>query len=523
MKPQTRLLILLLAVIAALISISPAAFDSRLQGLLWNTAKFSLLVTCLATPTGALMALLATRTNMFGSRLATFLIVALLFMPLYLVASAWNAGFGRQGWYSLATGELAQPLLVGWRGAVFVQAAGAAPWAAIITAIGLRNIDPRYEEQALLDSGAGAVFFRVTLVRAAPAFLGAALWVALMAAGEITCTDLYKIRTFAEVVFASLQNSDPEEQSLWLHASTAGVLGCLAALAMLCVAAIAPPAEVTGQKPQQYRLGWSRLPLSALCWSLLLALLAVPLGSLIYKAGYIAENTGEGFVRYWSVSKAVTLTAGGISKFSEEIVTTYQAGFLAATLTLLIALPVAWWARRGGAAGVTALVLTGFCAAMPGPMIGAGIIWLLNRESPPGFIFLYDRTVAAPVLATTVRALPIALLVCWYGLRSVSQESLDAAAADGAGPLRRFLMVALPQRWATVIGAWVAALAVTTGDIQASILTLPPGFDTLSRRIFGLLHAGVDDQVAGLSLINFALTCLIAAASYWLLHPRRQP
>jgi len=482
-----------------------------------NTAKFALLVTLFATPTGATLAFFATRTNMAGSRVAWLVIVALLFMPLYLVASAWNAGFGRQGWYSLATGELAQPLLVGWRGAVFVQSVAAIPWAAVITAVGLRNLDPRYEEQALLDSAAASVFFKVTLRRAAPALAAAAIWVALMAAGEMTCTDLYKVRTFAEVVFASLQNSDPEEQAMWLHASTAGVLACFTALAMLMVSTLAPPAESTGRTAPRYQLGGWRLPLSLLCWGTLLALVIVPVASLIYKVGYIIENQDGGFVRYWSPLKAVTLTVGGFSKFSEEFVTTYEAGLLAATLTMLIAVPLAWWARRGGLAGAVALSTAGFCAAMPGPMIGAAVIWLLNRETPPGFIFLYDRTVAAPVLATAVRALPVCLLICWYAFRSLSQESFDAAASDGAGAWRRFFLIALPQRWAAVAGAWIAALAVATGDIQASILTLPPGFDTLPRRIFGLLHAGVDDQVAGLSLINLALACFIAACGYWLL------
>ena len=43
---------------------------------------------------------------------------------------------------------------------------------------------------------------------------------------------------------------------------------------------------------------------------------------------------------------------------------------------------------------------------LPGPLVGLLVIWLLDRPQPPGLVWLYDRTVAAPVLAILVRASP---------------------------------------------------------------------------------------------------------------------
>ena len=58
--------------------------------------------------------------------------------------------------------------------------------------------------------------------------------------------------------------------------------------------------------------------------------------------------------------------------------------------------------------------------------------------------------------------------------------------------------------------AWCAAFAVAAGDLAVMLLVAPPGMSTLSMRVFGLLHAGVDDQVAGLCLAN-ALVCIALA------------
>ncbi len=52
--------------------------------------------------------------------------------------------------------------------------------------------------------------------------------------------------------------------------------------------------------------------------------------------------------------------------------------------------------------------------------------------------------------------------------------------------------------------------------MAASILTLPPGVDTLSRKIFGLLHSGVNDRVAGICLALLTLLAGVTAAAAWL-------
>ena len=72
----------------------------------------------MSVPLGTLLAWLLVRTDLLGRRLWLALLGLMLFVPLYLQAAAWQAGFGLQGWYTLA--GFGRTLLEGWAGAIWV-------------------------------------------------------------------------------------------------------------------------------------------------------------------------------------------------------------------------------------------------------------------------------------------------------------------------------------------------------------------------------------------------------------------
>ena len=168
-----------------------------------------------------------------------------------------------------------------------------------------------------------------------------------------------------------------------------------------------------------------------------------------------------------------------------------------------------------------ALSIAALCLALPGPMIGLSVIWLLNREQSDLLVWLYDRTIFAPGLAMLIKAMPIAVLILWYAYRTVSDELLDSASSEGAGPIARFFRIGLPSRWRSLAGACLAAFAVASGDLAASILVVPPGVTTIPVRVFGLLHSGVDDQVAGICLTTVLGFGAVGVLLLWLMRPAK--
>ena len=129
-------------------------------------------------PLGTALAWLLVRTDLPGRRMALLVLGLLPFVPLYLQAAAWQAGFGPQGWCTLASSGPAW--LQGWPGAIWIHAMAAVPWVVLIVGAGLRLVEAELEEQALLDGSPRQVFFRVTLRGALPAVGVAALWTAIV-------------------------------------------------------------------------------------------------------------------------------------------------------------------------------------------------------------------------------------------------------------------------------------------------------------------------------------------------------
>lgn len=483
----------------------PLALLARTLALAGGAAAISL-------PLGTLLALLIVRTNQPGRSAAGTLLLTLLGVPLYLQAAGWDAGFGSLGWFSLMTGRVADPLLQTWRAAIWIHAMAAVPWVALIVGVGLRYVARELEEDAWLDGNLRQVFLRVTLPRMLPAVLVAALWVLVSTSSEMTVTDLYRVRTYAEVIYTDLALGR-DQAEIWQAVLPIGLLVAVAASVVLATAArgVPPDSPSLGRPALLFPLGKFRWLAALFVAGCLLLLVGLPLGNLVYKAGLIVEQVGDQRVRTWSAEQFTDVLSAIPTTYAAEFGWTAAIGALTASAALLVALPLAWLARRAGLAAIVIWPLVAAGLAIPGPLVGLSVIWLLNREDIPGLTWLYDDTFAAPVLAMLIKVFPLALLVAWFGLRSLDREPLEVAQTEGAGRLNRFARIALPQRLSVLAAVWWLSFVLATGDLAASILVMPPGTaTTIQIRVFGLVHAGVDHQVAGISLVVAAAYGLLA-------------
>ncbi len=489
--------------------------DGRTWILLLNTLLLTGATCAISLPLGSLLAWLLTRTDLPGRRVGIVLLGLMLFVPLYLQTAAWRAGFGLQGWATLALGVPAW--LDGWTGAICVHAAAAVPWVALIVGVAVRRIEPELEEQALLDGSAPQVFFRVTFRNSLPAVGLATLWVAILTAGEMTVTDLFTVRTYAEELYTRYAvGPQPGDTPLAMLPGVALTALLVAAGLLLCARLAPGNRPLSLRRRRVFRLGRWRIPMAIFVALALLLLVGVPLVNLCSKSGLLVRQTDAGVLRSWSPWKALAMAATSPIHHHREFGWSLGLSALAATAALAAAIGVAWPARRGGPRALPAFVLTAVCLAVPGPVIGLAVIRLLNQPDVPLLVYLYDRSITAPWLALLIRSLPPAILIMWHALRTVPAEVLEAAIVDGAGPVRQFFRIVLPSRWPAVALAWIVAMAVAMGDLAATILVVPPGVTTLSIRIFGLLHAGVEDQVAAICLALLALFAATAVTAVWL-------
>jgi iron(III) transport system permease protein len=471
------------------------------------------------------------------------LFIGMLFAPLYLIAGAWDAGFGIQGWHTLTTNpHLAHdPWLRGWRAAIWVHGLAAIPWVVLIVGAGLRAVEAEIEEDAATCATAAKVLLHVSLRRAAAAFVVAGLWIAVVAAAEISVTDFFQVRTFAEEVYtqAALGSFDVEtggspvesQPSRLLLRASGLWLGLLlsAALAVAGIVAahrmFANYLDAPHRPPWIARLGRWRLPAAIVLWSIMLLVAGIPLGNLIYKAGMRTALSDAGSARSWSAAKVAERVAAAPAEFRGDLWLSIRIGAAAATAAVVIAIPLAWSMRSARGVAWLRLAVLALCLTIPGPLLGVGLIHVLNRpaNSPLAVLsWLYD-TNFAPWIAQTIRALPMATLILWPALASIPQVMLDAAATEGSGSLGRLLRIALPQRWPAAAAAWLVGLAIAISELAATVLVIPPQQATaISVRIFQLLHYGVDDRVAAISLLMVGGIAALTGTAAALLKRRTQ-
>ena len=503
-------LLLLAAICAAVV-----AFDPATRRLAADTLLLSGATCAIALPAGTLLALLLARTDAPGRTLAAGLLAVMLLVPLYLQAAGWDAGFGKLGWQA-ASGRLARPLLEGWQAAIWIHAMAAVPWVTLLVGLGVRYVEPELEDDALLAGGKLAVLSRLTLPRAAVSLAVAALWVIVTTAGEMTVANVYLIPNYAEVMYTGFAlGQSPYEVTLGILPGIAVTVLCMTA-GLAAVRHVAAAYQTSLRPARQFRLGVWRWPAGLALWSIVLPLAGVPLANLVYQAGAETRPVGEAVVSQWTFAKFATLVGGAPGEYRMEFSLTLLIGAAAATCAVVAALPLAWSARRGGMAAWLALLAAALLLAAPGPLLALAINEL--RPFSRATVRLYDDTIFAPVVVLALRVLPAALLICWYAVRSLADDVIDAAKSEGAGPVSRLLRVVAPQRLPAIAAAWLAALALSAGDVSASILAVPPRFSsTVPILVFGMIHFGVTDQVAAVCLVSAAGYVLIGGAVFALL------
>lgn len=532
-NPLLASLLVVLAVVLLLL-----AAGERVRSLLGVSLQLSLGSAAIATSLGAVLAVIIAKTDLPGRRLLGLLIGGLLLMPLYLHAAAWQAGFGALGWATQATAGTGpiEPLLDGFAGAVWAHAMAAVPWTTLIIAATLLGVSREHEESAMLETNPASVLRQVTLRRSAAGVAVAALWVGVGCAAEMTVTDLFNVRTFAEETYtqASLGLFNPRTTTdpmlplggIGLFCGC-GLLVLVATLVMVIGARLLrEPNDQESSGQWRWRLGSQRMLVAPLAIGLLVLVAGLPLANLAYQAGIQVDAAPEGWRRSWSAAKLASMVATAPWEHRRELSISLQLGAVVATTATLIGSTAAWWLSCFRAGRTLAIALLAAGLIVPGPLMGVVTIRMLNQ--PPdsllaGLTWLYDDTLFAPWLVQTLRTVPLTTLLLWSAFASIPREILDTAASEGAKGWAIWLRVALPMRWPPLLAAWIIGLATSIGELGATVLVLPPGPQTVTVRIFSLLHYGVEDRVASLCLVMVAGYLLAGLVAAWLLTGGRSP
>ena len=488
--------------------------DESLRKTLGNTVVVGFGTIILATPAATFLALIWSRSEGPVARWTERISVLLIFTPFYAILAGWDAGFGRLGWQTLSSGNLAQPFLSGWKAVIWVHAVHAIPWMSWIIAAEMRALDRSAEELAILQVSPWKVAASVTIPLAWNGIASAAILCLALVAGEMTATNIYLVPTVSEDVYNRFALGD---QVATFGPRLIPVACFFASIVFATVGLLQKRTQVYQRKsailfrPSQHFGTTVLLPIA------LVSLLSlVPLGNLLVKAGIVVTPNQMGeLTRAWSFSKCANVIANVPTKFSRELQATALIAMTTGVACAILATILGWGASQSNRRGWVTRLLAASLIVTPGPVIGILLIGVLNRPVSL-LVWLYDETLFAPILAAVLRTIPIAVLILWQGFASIPRHVMEVAELSGAGYWRKLISIAAPMRFRTIVAVGLLSAALAASDIAATILVLPPGVSTVAHRVFGLVHAGVEEQVAGLSLWMMLFGAAVAGMVSWI-------
>jgi len=420
-----------------------------------------------------------------------WLFAMLAALPPMTHALAWSWVLARTNLFLRGAGMQALPTS-GWLIAGWVQFTWLVPLAVAVSLVAVDAVPTDLLEAAHLLHGSVHPLMRVLLPLAGPLLLAGGGVLFLLSLLDYGIPSIFQVNVLALDVFADFSVHGQADRALLvsvpLLAATVGAITL--SQGRLRDAAMAPP--VHGRKAVTTER-WPRW-LVALSTGAVAIVMPAVLGPIVSLAAQVGS---------WQQLSAVLDGGRG------EIVYSFGVSLAAALLSLPLAAIAAQRIVGGTPLGRAWWLAVTLPMALPGPLVGIGLIRLWN--SPViAFTSVYGSR-WMPVLAALARYVPLGALVMTAALRRTDPSLIDAARVLQASRRRRLVLVHLPMLAPGLLAAGAVVFCLTLGELSATLLVAAPGHPTLSMRIYNYLHYGASDTVAGLTLAMTALVLTLGA------------
>ena len=456
-------------------------------------------VVAAALAIGVPLAWLVVRTDLPGRRFWGLAASLPLVIPSFVAALALLGAFAPRGLLQQALEPLGVetvPELNGYWGALLALTLATYPYVFLLSAAGLRSVDPSAEEAARsLGAGRLEVFLRVTLPSLRPSLAAAALLVALYVLSDFGAVSLMGYSTLTTGIYVRY------EALLALEAAAilALVLVALAVVVVLVAGrfrlrgAIHRSTPGAGRSAQAIRLGGWRWPALAFASAIVGVFLVLPLGVLVWWTAVADPIAGRGDVA-WEAAFNSALAAGS-----------------AAMLGVLLVLPAALLAwRYPSISHAGSNDSRSFRAHCPGIAVALALVFFGARIG--GVLY---QSFGLLLFAYLVRFMPYALASTRASLDTVSPRLEEAARSLGRRPLGATTAVVLPLARSGMLAGAALVFLSTVKELPATLLLRPIGFDTLATEIWAGTAIGAYSTVAPSALLLVAIAAPLVYLLSW--------
>ncbi|MBI1322862.1 hypothetical protein GC170_06725 [bacterium] len=492
----------------------PGSEFDRWPELIFRSLRLSSLTAISAPALGIAIAFALVRCRWTLAVPTRFLWSLGLFLPLPIVATVWLGAISNLG-RSQVFGISSRPLITGWSAAWFVHTIATLPLVVTILAMTLERTDADLEADARLRHPRRLAIVHSTLRSIRPTIFATILIVLIVTTGDMTVTDLVQERTFAEETYLQAQMGD----GLTAAARTALPITAILSLAILAWIrfdsrkfgeTIRPGLRKSEVAPWFMGKEGKIAGMTVLAVTVLVGIL--PLFSLVWRAGRSGGVASIERFPSWSIGALARNLVDAAPDLSDTSLWTLSISLIVAIAGTVIA----WCMVRTMAdskPGRIALALgASLGLAVPGPVAGLAVLWLWMPVP-----VIYDSPFVI-VMAILFRFLGIAVFLLWAAFCSIQEEIEEYACLNGLNGYERFRRIEWPIMAPTACVSALAMFALALGELPATNMTVPPGVEMMSVRLWSLMHTGMESHLAAFVLLMtivlsgfFGATLLLAS------------
>lgn len=491
--------------------------DEDFYKALWTTTVFAVGMVAVATPLGAGLAFLLTRTDLPGRRFIEPLVLVPMFLSSLVLAFGYTVSVGPSGFLSLFVKGLIGFVpwnVYGLPGLIVIGGLSHVPHVYLYMSSAMKSL-PADLEEAARTTGAGiwTVATQVTLPLVLPALifsmalnllLGFETFGLPLVLGDpggvmVLTTYIYKLTTLfgipsyhlmAVVAVVLLAITFPlvwAQRRLLRHARRFAALGG------------------KGTRSTALSLGpGGRALAMALIGLWLFVSVGLPLGGIAIRAFVNAWGEGVSLADHLTLANFANLLR--VQSLVRGIVNTVLlatvGGAIAVGVYLLVALASHRWRGRTGTLLDYMVLLP---RALPGLVIGLAFFWV--------FLFVPLLTPLRPTLVSLLIAYIVVGLS--YGLRLIQANLLqigpeleEAARTTGATIGQTWRRIVVPIIRPGLVGAWTLIMVIFLREYATGVYLMSAGTEVIGSLMVSLLATGAMDTIAALAFLSVILTAV---------------
>lgn len=538
MKAKRSTLATILGTILLTVGLALGIGEARFPTLLWNSAVVTVASTTISLILGSLCGWLLGWTQVRGRTFWVALLLTWATTPLILQISAWDALWGRLSWLGALGHVNYTRWFDGLLAIIWIHGFANLPWVALLFYFSRQWVSGDLEQYALTRSGLYRTMLRCSFPRLLTLFVLSALVVGLRVFEQFEVTDVYQVRTWAEIWYLgfSLGEFDQWDGLLPSVEQLTRIVGSPFPNAVANQAPVAPPTPPAADPAfwpvlftpvlllagvvclfygtfanylnlrddsEQYSLARLPLPGKSVA-TILVGCLGIPVliqvGNLLIRAGMRARPGDQGPELVWSLDSFREMAGYTLVDYWDAAIWSYLIGFCSALLISVVSFLLLWTFRKRNVGNAVLLIVGITALAVPSPLLSLTIYRWINLSEITWIRELAATSILSPVLALLIKNFGLGVLI-WRTILAREAAQREAfLALQPLGAFYRLWHFGIRRHAGTIVAMILFLTLLAAGDLATTFATVPPGMDTFPRRILGDLHAGAGAQVAAACL-----------------------